>query len=72
MDISELSFEEIASVDKRIKNGVCDVLNLQSSMQARDSLGGTASTQVLAQISHLEQFIQSALAFKDIHQKHKE
>lgn len=72
VDISELSFEEIASVDKRIKNGVCDVLNLQSSMQARDSLGGTASTQVLAQISHLEQFIQSALAFKDIHQKHKE
>ena len=71
VDISELSFKEIASVDNRIKNGVCNVLNLHSSMQERDSLGGTASTQVLAQISQLEHFIQSALVFKDIHQEHK-
>ena len=72
VDISELRFEEIASIDNRIKSNVCEVLNLESSMQARDSLGGTASTQVLSQISQLEQCIESALAFKDIHQLHKE
>lgn len=72
VDISELNFEEIASIDNRIKNNVCKVLNLESSMQARDCLGGTASEQVLSQISQLEQCVESALAFKDVHQLHKE
>lgn len=57
VDISELCEEEIRAIDVRIGEGVGAVLNLRSSMEARDTLGGTASRRVVEQITQLEDFI---------------
>lgn len=57
VDISDLSEAEILAVDSRIKAGVKQVLNLDDSMNARDTLGGTSKHQTLAQIGVLERFV---------------
>ncbi|WP_104697852.1 MULTISPECIES: argininosuccinate lyase [unclassified Helicobacter] len=56
-DINMLSEEEILSLDFRIKPGVKKVLNLESSMNARDSQGGTASCETKRQIKILQDWI---------------
>lgn len=56
-DISMLEEEEILALDSRIKQGVKAVLNLRASMDARDSLGGTASSQTRAQIEILKEWL---------------
>ncbi|HIV48369.1 MAG TPA: argininosuccinate lyase [Candidatus Helicobacter avicola] len=60
VDISALTQEELQSIDSRIKEGASAVLDIESSMQARDSLGGCASAQTLLQIENLEMFITQA------------
>lgn len=57
VDISALSLEELQSIDSRIQEGAIAVLDIQASMEARDSQGGTSSAQTLAQIENLEAFI---------------
>ena len=56
-DISMLEEEEILALDSRIKQGVKAVLNLRASMDARDSLGGTASGQTRRQIEILKEWL---------------
>ena len=56
-DISMLEEEEILALDSRIKQGVKAVLNLRASMDARDSLGGTASSQTRTQIEILKEWL---------------
>lgn len=56
-DISMLDEEEILGLDSRIKKGVKAVLNLEASMNARDSIGGTASIQTQKQIETLQEWI---------------
>lgn len=56
-DISMLEEEEILALDSRIKQGVKAVLNLRASMDARDSLGGTASSQTRRQIEILKEWL---------------
>ncbi|WP_066388709.1 argininosuccinate lyase [Helicobacter himalayensis] len=53
-DLSQLREEELTSIDSRIPKEAKKVLDLQSSMQARNSLGGTASVQVESQIKTLQ------------------
>lgn len=60
IDISTLTQQELQSIDSRIKDGASAVLDIESSMEARNSLGGTASAQTLAQIASLEAFITQA------------
>lgn len=57
VDISDLAESEILSIDSRIKSGVKGVLSLQSSMNARDTLGGTSSRQTEIQIDELMDFV---------------
>ncbi|WP_394959655.1 argininosuccinate lyase [uncultured Helicobacter sp.] len=57
VDISALTQEELQSVDPRIKEGANAVLDIESSMQARNSLGGTASARTLEQIENLQTFV---------------
>lgn len=57
VDISDLAESEILSIDSRIKSGVKGVLSLQSSMNARDTLGGTSSRQTQIQIDELMDFV---------------
>lgn len=56
-DISMLEEGEILALDSRIKQGVKAVLNLRASMDARDSLGGTASSQTRRQIEILKEWL---------------
>ncbi len=59
-DISELSFEELKTIDSRIKPDVVHYLDLQNSMNARNSFGGTSTNQVQQQIEYFEKFLRKA------------
>ena len=56
-DITELKDQELIKIDPRIKQGAEFVLNLKSSMNARNSLGGTSSKQTQEQIQVLRDWI---------------
>ncbi|SFZ97850.1 Argininosuccinate lyase [hydrothermal vent metagenome] len=53
LDISELSYDDLKSVDSRIGEDVEKLLNNRASMNARTSDGGTASIRTLEQIEVL-------------------
>jgi argininosuccinate lyase len=48
VDVAELSLETLQSLSEKINDDVFDVLTLEGSVAARDHIGGTAPTQVLA------------------------
>lgn len=56
-DISELSEDEIRAVSSAIPQGVKEVLSLTHSMNARDTLGGTAPSATKAQIKALKSWL---------------
>ncbi|PAF46211.1 argininosuccinate lyase [Helicobacter sp. 12S02634-8] len=58
VDISELEEKEILQVACLDISGIKGVLDLKNSMEARDSLGGTASKRVLEQIESLQKWLQ--------------
>ena len=62
VDISDLNEVEIMALDSRIKAGVKAVLSLEHSMNARDTLGGTATSQTHAQIEALTHFVKNIKA----------
>lgn len=51
VDLSELPLEALQQFDKRIQADVFGPLSLQGSLNARNTLGGTAPAQVKAQIA---------------------
>jgi argininosuccinate lyase len=53
LDISELTFEDLQSIDKRIGEGVVALLDNRASMNARISEGGTATVRTLEQVESL-------------------
>jgi argininosuccinate lyase len=56
-DISQLSLEQLQSIDSRIGKGVVQLLDLRASMNARVSQGGTATSRVKEQIESLQQWL---------------
>ena len=50
-DLSELPLKVLQEFHPAIENDVFDVLSLRGSLQARNTLGGTAPAQVRAQIA---------------------
>lgn len=60
LDISELSEQQLCALDSRIPASAISALNLQSSMNARDCFGGTASKRVIEQITHLQSLLATA------------
>jgi argininosuccinate lyase len=56
-DISQLSLEQLQSIDSRIGEGVVQLLDLRASMNARVSQGGTATSRVKEQIESLQQWV---------------
>jgi argininosuccinate lyase len=50
VDLSALSLAQLQAFDSRIEADVFEVLSLQGSLQARNTLGGTAPQQVRAQV----------------------
>ena len=57
-DISELTLQELKSVDSRIDDGACGVLDNRKSMNARQSEGGTAAKRTEEQIETLKRWLQ--------------
>jgi len=53
LDISELSLEDLQSIDERIGEGVVALLDNRASMNARVSEGGTATVRTLEQVESL-------------------
>jgi argininosuccinate lyase len=53
LDISELSLEDLQSIDARIGEGVVALLDNRASMNARMSEGGTATVRTLEQVESL-------------------
>lgn len=57
VDLSELSCEELKNIDENIDKDAMQVLNLNSSKEARNSIGGTANSSIESQILELEEFL---------------
>ncbi len=57
VDISQLTLEELQSIDKRIGKGVVALLDNRSSMNARVSQGGTATIRTIEQIDTLAKWL---------------
>jgi argininosuccinate lyase len=57
VDISQLSYEDLNSIDNRIQNDVLEVLSLRNSMNARCSDGGTATVSTKAQIDYFQKWL---------------
>jgi argininosuccinate lyase len=55
LDLSEMSLQTLQGFCSRIGDDVFDVLTLEGSVAARDHLGGTAPTQVLAAVGRASQ-----------------
>jgi argininosuccinate lyase len=51
VDLAALSLDELKAFDARVEADVFDVLSLEGSLNARNVLGGTAPTQVRAQVA---------------------
>ena len=59
VDISELTFEELQSVDERITEGVVELLDNRASMNARLSEGGTSTIRTKEQIETLIEWMKT-------------
>jgi argininosuccinate lyase len=59
VDISELGFEVLQSVDSRITQGVVALLDNRASMNARQSEGGTSTARTQEQIASLISWLES-------------
>jgi argininosuccinate lyase len=57
LDISELSLEDLQSVDARIGEGVVALLDNRASMNARKSEGGTATARTIEQIESMKNWL---------------
>ena len=58
-DISEINLEELQRFESRIKSDIVEVLQLESSMNARNSKGGTSTLSTLSQLEYFENWIKT-------------
>jgi argininosuccinate lyase len=56
-DISELNLETLQKFESSIKKDIINILQLESSMNARDSQGGTATCSTLKQLEYFENWL---------------
>jgi len=59
VDISQLTLEELQSIDERIGEGVIVLLDIRASMNARQSEGGTATNRTLEQVESMKEWFSS-------------
>ena len=57
IDLSEIAYGELKAIDERIAEDVMAHLQLEHSMNARTSAGGTATVRTLEQIVHFENYL---------------
>jgi argininosuccinate lyase len=58
IDLSHMTFEDLKSIDNRIKPDILDVLNIKNSMNDRNSDGGTSTIKTKEQIDFFEKWIE--------------
>ena len=58
-DVTQLSLEELKSIEPKITEDIKNILNNRASMNARNSQGGTSTTQTKKQIKALEEWVNS-------------
>ncbi len=58
-DISELNLKELQKFESNIKEDIINTLQLESSMNARNSQGGTSTCSTLIQLEYFENWIKS-------------
>jgi len=58
-DISELNLKELQKFESKIKEDIINTLQLETSMNARKSQGGTATCSTLVQLEYFENWISS-------------
>jgi argininosuccinate lyase len=58
-DVSELHFDELVKFEVKIKEDIIKTLQLETSMNARDSQGGTATCATLKQLEYFEKWFSS-------------
>ncbi len=56
-DISELNLEELQKFESKIKKDIINTLQLETSMNARKSQGGTATCSTLIQLEYFENWL---------------
>ena len=54
IEVHELSDEQLASVDSRLSLALRASLSGEAAVESRESISGTSTKSVVAQISHLE------------------
>jgi len=59
LDISELSIEDLQTIDKRIGKDVVALLDNRASMNARTSEGATATIRTLEQVESLKIWLEN-------------
>ena len=57
IDLSEIAYGELHTIDNRIKEDVCAFLAIEHSMNARISQGGTAEVRTLEQILYFDHYL---------------
>ena len=62
-DLSELSLEELKSIDSRFDEGALSALSLEASKEARKSSGGTSNESVEKQLVLINDFLARAKEF---------
>lgn len=62
-DLSELSLEELKSIDSRFDEGALSALSLEASKEARKSSGGTSNESVEKQLVLINDFLARASEF---------
>ena len=62
-DLSELSLEELKSIDSRFDEGALSALSLEASKEARKSSGGTSNESVEKQLVLINDFLARARKF---------
>ncbi|HIP30143.1 MAG TPA: argininosuccinate lyase [Sulfurospirillum arcachonense] len=58
-DISELNLEELQKFESKIKEDIINTLQLETSMNARKSQGGTATCSTLMQLEYFENWLKT-------------
>ncbi len=58
-DVSELNLKELKKFESKIKEDIINTLQLETSMNARKSQGGTATCSTLTQLDYFEKWISS-------------
>ncbi|HIP44613.1 MAG TPA: argininosuccinate lyase [Sulfurospirillum arcachonense] len=58
-DISELNLEELQKFESKIKKDIINTLQLETSMNARKSQGGTATCSTLMQLEYFENWLKT-------------